>query len=68
MAINICGVVHFLGERWASFHSAQPTALSLYGGMGSLNDLILYKDGQPLAKENVELDSFRIKLHALCHG
>ncbi|QND84420.1 Uncharacterized protein ChrSV_2193 [Chromobacterium vaccinii] len=41
--------------------------LSMYGGMGSLNDLILYKDGQPLVKENVELDSLRVKLHTLCH-
>lgn len=42
--------------------------LGMYGGMGSLNDLILYKGGQPLAKENTELDALRVKLHALCHG
>ncbi|MCD4487152.1 hypothetical protein LQR31_22025 [Chromobacterium vaccinii] len=27
VAVNIYGVVGFLGKRWASFHSAQPTAL-----------------------------------------
>lgn len=42
--------------------------LAMYGGMGSLNDLILYKDGQPLVKENGELDTLRTKLHILCHG
>ena len=41
--------------------------LAMYGGMGSLNDLILYKGGQPLAKENTELDALRARLHALCH-
>ena len=42
--------------------------LGMYGGMGSLNDLILYKDGQPLAKENTELDELRSKLYSLCHS
>ncbi len=41
--------------------------ISMYGGMGSLNDLVLYKDGQPLRKENDELDALRSKLYALCH-
>lgn len=41
--------------------------LALYGGMGSLNDLILYKSGAPLAKENDELDALRSRLFDLCH-
>ena len=41
--------------------------LSMYGGMGSLNDLILYKNGQLLAAENVELDALRTRLYQLCH-
>lgn len=41
--------------------------LSMYGGMGSLNDLILYKNGQPLFMENNELDMLRSKLYELCH-
>jgi hypothetical protein len=41
--------------------------LSMYGGMGSLNDLVLYKDGRVLAKENEELDGLRSRLYGLCH-
>jgi hypothetical protein len=29
--------------------------LSFFGGMGSLNDLLLYRDGKPLAVENDQL-------------
>jgi hypothetical protein len=29
--------------------------LSLFGGMGSLNDLVLQRDGKPLGWENVQL-------------
>lgn len=39
--------------------------LSMYGGMGSLNDLVLYKDGQVLAQENDELDALRSRLYKL---
>ena len=42
--------------------------LSLYGGMGSLNDVILYKNGQPLFKENSEFDDLRGNLYKLCKG
>lgn len=42
--------------------------ISMYGGMGSLNDLILYKDGQPLARENAEFDVLRSRLFTLCRG
>jgi hypothetical protein len=41
--------------------------LSMYGGMGSLNDLVLYRHGQPLIAENVELDELRSELYQLCH-
>lgn len=40
--------------------------LSMYGGMGSLNDVILYSDGQPLSKENTEFDGLRTSLYDLC--
>ncbi|MCF6252868.1 MAG: hypothetical protein L3J75_16605 [Methylococcaceae bacterium] len=40
--------------------------LSMYGGMGSLNDVILYRDGQPLSKENTEFDDLRTSLYDLC--
>jgi uncharacterized protein YjbI with pentapeptide repeats len=32
---------------------------ALFGGMGTLNDLVLYKNGIPLNAENDELDRFR---------
>jgi hypothetical protein len=42
--------------------------LAMFGGMGSLNDVVLYKDGQPMGNENRELDSLRSRLYDLCRG
>lgn len=44
------------------------TILSMFGGMGSLNDLVICKDGKPLVKENNEFDELRKKLYAICRG
>jgi len=44
------------------------TILSMFGGMGSLSDLVLYRDGKPLVKENNEFDELRKKLYAICRG
>lgn len=41
------------------------TLLSYYGGMGSLNDLLLYKDGHMLDSENEELDQLRAAIFEL---
>lgn len=42
------------------------SALSrLFGGMGSLNDVVLYRDGKVLRQENQEVDSLRSKLYSL---
>lgn len=41
--------------------------LSTFGGIGSLNDIVLYNDGQPLGGENEELDILRTRLYQLCH-
>ena len=41
--------------------------LSTFGGMGSLNDIVLYSDHQPLVKENTELNALRRRLYTLCH-
>lgn len=41
--------------------------LSMYGGMGSLNDLVLYRNGQPMIRENNELNDLRNQLYQLCH-
>jgi hypothetical protein len=44
---------------------AAQAATRMFGGMGSLNDIILYRDGQPLAAENREFDALRTELHEL---
>jgi hypothetical protein len=59
-------------EKARNAISTEPDAtvseiLSMYGGMGSLNDIILYADGQPLIPENTELDELRSTLYSLCH-
>lgn len=33
--------------------------LRMFGGMGSLNDVVLHRDGQPLRVENDQLDLMR---------
>lgn len=40
--------------------------LAMYGGIGSFNDIILYKNGQPLISENIEFDDLRTQLYQLC--
>ena len=41
--------------------------LALFGGAGSLNDVVLSKDVRPLVQENAEFDQLRSKLYELCH-
>ncbi len=36
-----------------------------FGGMGSFNDIVLYRDGSPLIQENDELDELRTQLYEL---
>lgn len=36
------------------------------GGMGSLNDLVLHKDGKPLVEENNQLDALKDQLFDIC--
>ena len=38
----------------------------MYSGMGSLNDVVLSKDGKILKKENDNLDDLRERLYQLC--
>jgi hypothetical protein len=40
--------------------------LASYGGMGSLNDVCLVRNGEVLQTENEQFDSLRLHLHALC--
>ena len=45
--------------------AAASSLIRLYGGIGSINDLILYRDGQPLIAENNELDQLRERMYDL---
>jgi hypothetical protein len=38
----------------------------IFGGMGSFNDVVLYRGGQVAHGENEELDRLRTELYALC--
>lgn len=40
--------------------------IGLYGGMGSLTDIVLYREGQPLIDENNEFAELRTRLYELC--
>ncbi|WP_157222731.1 DUF6966 domain-containing protein [Pseudomonas sp. GM74] len=42
--------------------------ITLYGGLGSINDIVLYSNGQPMIQENNELDQLLSKLHDRCVG
>lgn len=42
--------------------------IGMYGGMGSLNDVILYERGQPLFEENEEFDALRVELYDICQA
>jgi hypothetical protein len=48
--------------------SAISNILKFYGGMGSLNDLVLYKDGKVLINETNDLDCLRAELFRCCMG
>ncbi|AIR07374.1 hypothetical protein JT31_22995 [Cedecea neteri] len=64
-------------ERWANIlldikkmvrhdtKEARYSIMSLYGGMGSLNDLVLFKDGVMLVEENDVFDELRNRLYHL---
>lgn len=64
-------------ERWANMlvdikkmirqdpSEARYSLMSLYGGMGSLNDLVLSKDGVMLTEENDVFEELRNKLYHL---
>lgn len=42
--------------------------LQSFGGMGSLNDIVLYKDGDVMISETNELDALRGALYDLCQN
>jgi hypothetical protein len=45
---------------------AKATIRSLYGGLGSFNDIILQRDGKMPAAENEEFDALRSELFLAC--
>src|SRR5262245_47458970 len=42
--------------------------LSFFGGMGSLNDLVLHQGGKPLRSENDRLDALRSKAWSVANA
>lgn len=46
--------------------AARTEILRVYGGIGSFNDVILYRDGQPLWTENGRLSTLRTELYDIC--
>jgi hypothetical protein len=54
-------------EYGSNPHGACGKILSVYGGMGSFNDIILHSpNGIPLSAENDELDRLRSELYSEC--
>lgn len=61
-------------ERHSTDMEASPAATTAsiasiratFGGAGSLNDLVLYQNGQLLSAENEEFDNLRLTLFSLC--
>lgn len=50
----------------AGSQNLERTILSFYGGMGSLNDVVLYQAGEPNLAMNDEFDALRTKAFDLC--
>lgn len=46
--------------------AARSDIKSLFGGMGSFNDLVLHRNKQPLIEENRKLAAEKDKLYKLC--
>lgn len=49
-----------------SGQSVERFVLSLYGGMGSLNDVVLYVNGEAIVQLNDEFDGLRTRVFELC--
>ena len=62
------GIENLRNEMTYDSDLALGKILSLYGGMGSFNDIILYRNGILLVSENSELDALRSKLYELCRA
>ncbi|CAH3896261.1 MULTISPECIES: DUF6966 domain-containing protein [Enterobacter] len=73
---NIISILHSNNENaWAKTFETLGSELDVdceasifalkkvYGGMGSFNDIVLHKNGQPLRKENDELEDLSHRLY-----
>jgi len=49
----------------SGYFAVRPDIRQMYGGMGSLNDVVLYKSGRVLQQENDEFDVLRERLYEL---
>jgi hypothetical protein len=47
---------------------ARRNIISMYGGMGSFSDVVLYKEGQLLTDESNKLFSLRAQLYESCYS
>lgn len=57
--------VIFTEEIETNLDGVKNKLLKLYGGMGSFNDIVLYKNNKPLINENNKLDALRTQLYNL---
>lgn len=55
-----------LGDLSDDFCETKIRVRAMYGGMGSLNDVVIYEDGVAAVKINVEFDELRTRLYELC--
>jgi len=56
----------YRAELSIDYDFALSQIIRLYGGMGSLTDIVLYHNGQPQISENNELAKLRTQLFELC--
>ena len=60
---------HFASEFDESPELAKGRIRSVFGGMGSFNDIVLHgPNGVPLGPENEELDRLRSELYSKCQS
>jgi hypothetical protein len=45
---------------------AKSRIVSMYGGMGSLNDVVLHKNGVPNLEDNLKFSELRSELYKMC--
>lgn len=61
-------ISHLADKADGGHSSVCPEIRQTYGGMGSLNDIVLYKNGNLFCEENDEFDAWCLRLHELTRG